>query len=162
MRSSSTVQPGVTGAASSAEVSATTSASGRDPSALGELFQRRRHKVVGVGRIHEDKVERRAEASGFRSKIGRRAPMNARGAEKLKGLDVVADAAAGGAVGLDEQTEGRAARDRLETQRAGAGEGVDHPRAFKRRRPFGVGQHVEDGLPRAVGGRPRLTTFRAP
>jgi hypothetical protein len=61
---------------------------------------------VAIGRVHEDQIERRAEAGGLRAEVGGGAAVDARVAEELERLDIVADAAAGGRFRFDEQAEG--------------------------------------------------------
>src|SRR5262245_33894726 len=53
---------------------------------------------------------------------------------------------------VDEQREFRAARYRLDAERAGAGEEIEHPRALDRV-VVGVRENVEDGLAQAICGR---------
>ena len=112
---------------------------GQDPAAAAELVERGRYEVVGVRRIHKDQVEGGVEAGGLGAQVGGRAAVDPGVSEELERLDIVADAAAGGAVGFDKEAEGRAARDRLEAQRAGARKGVDDARAFERWGPGGMG-----------------------
>ena len=56
---------------------------------------------------------------------------------------------------LDEQAEGGAPRQRLEAERAGAGEQVEHPGALELEVGDAVGEDVEHRLAHAVRGRPR-------
>ena len=104
--------------------------------------------------IEESEVEGLSIAGRLHAQVGGVPAMNAGGAEEAHGLGVVADGAAGIRVGLDEEAEGRAARQGLEAERARAGEEVDHSRAPQSRRPGGVFEDVEDRLPRAIAGRP--------
>ena len=70
-------------------------------------------------------------------------------------LDVAADERARLGVLLDEQAEGGAARQRLEAERAGAGEQVEHLGALQREVGDAVREDVEHRLAHAVGGGPR-------
>ena len=74
------------------------------------------------------------------------------GAAEAQRLHVFADQAAGLRALVHEQREARAARQRLQTHRARAGEKVDHARA-RDGIVVGVGQNVEDRLAQAVGRR---------
>ena len=79
-----------------------------------ELRQRLLAKPLGVGRVQEHQVEGRAGAGRARSEVGGVAAVDAGAAEQVQRLDIVADGAAGGLVGLDEQAEGGAIRDNVE------------------------------------------------
>lgn len=63
-------------------------------------------------------------------------------------------------VGFDEQAERRAPAHRLQAQRAGTCKQVNYPRAINLGRPVGMGQHVEDGLARAIPRRACALTLR--
>ena len=77
-------------------------------------------------------------------------------------LHIAADGGARGGIVLDEQAIARAARQRFEPERAGAGEQVEHARAFEvdGRRP--VLQHVEQRLAHPVRGGPCGRALSAP
>ncbi len=60
---------------------------------------------------------------------------------------------------VDEQSERRAARQRFETERAGAGKKVEHARAAHRI-AVGVHEDVEQALAQAVRGRSDRARFR--
>ena len=66
-------------------------------------------------------------------------------------VGIGADRVDGGAVLFDEGAVGRAARQRLEAQRAGAGEEIADAQPFESAEA--AGQHGEQRLARAVGGR---------
>ena len=61
---------------------------------------------------------------------------------------------------VDEQAKRSAARDRLDAERAGAGEQVEHPRIADGI-AIGMRENVEQRLAQAVGGRPDLARGRA-
>src|SRR5262249_5376241 len=67
--------------------------------------------------------------------------------------DVLAQQCARLGAVVDEQRKGRAARERLEPERAGAGEEIEHARAGDRI-VIGVDEDVEQRLAQPVGGRP--------
>ena len=124
---------------------------GQEPAAGLRRLQRALAKPLAVGRVGEQ------QARTARSCRPRRAPVASRRKILLrpvrpKALDIAADQAAAFGRFLDEDAEGGAARQRFETERAGAGEQVEHARAVQL-----VGeamrQHVEDRLAGAVGRR---------
>ncbi len=67
-------------------------------------------------------------------------------------FDIVAQQRAGLGAVVDEQRKSRAARHRLDAERAGAGKQIQHPRAFDRV-VIGMNEDVEDRLAQAVRGR---------
>ncbi len=73
-------------------------------------------------------------------------------------IDVAAQQRARLRAVIDEQHEGRAARQRLKPERAGAGEQVEHAGALDRI-AVGVRQDVEQRLAQPVGGRPDRLRF---
>ena len=75
-----------------------------------------------------------------------------RDAAESERRDVLADERARLGAVVDEQRKGRAARQRLEPERAGAGEQVEHARAGDRI-AIGVGEDVEQALAQPVGRR---------
>ena len=77
-----------------------------------------------------------------------------------EGLHVLADEAARLGAFVDEEREGRAARERLEAHRAGAGEQVEHARA-RDRIVVAVRENVEDRLAQAVRGRADRVRLRS-
>ena len=81
------------------------------------------------------------------------APEDAGDAAEAERRDVLAQQRARLRAVVDEQREGRAARERLEPERAGAGEEIEHARAGDRI-AVGVDEDVEQGLAQPVGGRP--------
>src|SRR2546430_1591469 len=82
---------------------------GRKPAALGEPKESLLAQPLVVRRIEEGEVEGRAVGAGTGPQVGGVAAMDAGAPEQVHGLHVLADRAAGGDVGLDEQAEGRAA-----------------------------------------------------
>ena len=65
------------------------------------------------------------------AKLGRVAPPDLGDAGEPQRLDIAADGRARLGALLDEQAEARAARQRLEPERAGAGEQVEHAGALE-------------------------------
>ena len=94
-----------------------------------------------------------------RAELGRVAAEDAGDAAEPERLDILAHQRARLGAVVDEQREGRAARERLEPERAGAGEQVEHARAGDRI-AIGVDQDVEQRLAQPVGGRPDGLRFR--
>src|SRR5437899_7704995 len=128
---------------------------GREPAAGGELLERRLAEPLGIGRVEKGQAEGGTVRPGAPTEGGGVAAVHARLAEEAHGLDVLADRAARGLVGLHEQAEGRASRQGLETERPGAREECDDPDIADARGPGGVLQDVEDSLSGAVGRGPR-------
>ena len=95
-----------------------------------------------------------------RSELRRVAAEDAGDAGQPERLDIGADQRACLGAVVDEQREGRAARDRLQPERAGAGKQVEHARA-RDRIAIGMDQDIEQRLAQAVGGRPDRLRFRA-
>lgn len=113
----------------------------------------------GQGRLQESLSIRGVEKhqiEGFarRGPGGRGLPAeHARLRGETKRLEVSRDCRGGLGGAVEEDTEGGAAGQALETQGAGAGEEVRHARLGERRRPGGVVENIEDRLASAVGGR---------
>jgi hypothetical protein len=124
---------------------------GRDPARGGKRGERCLHESLSVGRIEENQ------------RAGRRRARRAAGVGREHGAalrfaaggDVGAQGGQGGAVVLQERGVAGAARKRFQSHRAGAGEGVQHPRAVHGRAasPGRVPQNVEQGLAHAVRRR---------
>ena len=93
------------------------------------------------------------------AELGRVAPENARDAAEAQRRDVLAQQRARLGAVVDEQRKRRAARQRLDPERAGAGEQVEHARAGDRI-AIGVHEDVEQRLAQAVGGRTDRVRFR--
>src|SRR5581483_12185130 len=106
--------------------------------------QRPPGEAPAIGWI-EERQDEAAVASG-RPEIGGVAAEDLGRTREPERLDVAADESARGGVLLHEQAEGRAPRQRLETQRARAGEQVEHPGVRDREAGNAVGKDVEDGL----------------
>ncbi len=138
-------------------VSATTNASGVIHWPLRQLVERGRHEALCVGRVHEDKIEGRAEPGGLGAEVGGRAAVDAGVSEELEGFDIVADAAARGSFGFDEEAEGRRRGTSASKPSAPEPAKASITRTPSRpRRPFGVGEDVEDAFAGAVGRRARV------
>ena len=95
--------------------------------------QRALGQPLPVGRVEEHEAGLAAIAGG--AEIGGVAAEDLGDAGQAEGLDVAADEAARLGVLLDEQAEGGAARQRLQAERAGAGEQVEHLDAVEARNP---------------------------
>ena len=76
-------------------------------------------------------------------------------AAQTQRLDIVAQQRPGFGPVIDEQREPGPARDRLDAERAGAGEQIEHPRICDRV-VIGVDQNIEQRLAQAVRGGPNL------
>src|SRR5258708_38787580 len=87
-----------------------------------------------------------------RAEIGGIAAVDFRYATKAERLDIVAQQRSRLGAIVDEQREFGAARHRLDAERAGAGEQVEHARIFDRI-VIGVDEDIEDRLAQAIGGR---------
>ena len=104
-----------------------------------------------------------------RAEIGRIAAVDLGHAAKAERLDIVAQQRARFGAVVDEQRELRAARDRLDAERAGAGEQIEHARIFDRI-VIGVNEDVEHRLAQPIrggadvarGGEARLRPFNRP
>src|SRR5688572_11509856 len=83
------------------------------------------------------------------------------GARSLaEGVDVAAEGVERRPRVLDEIRLGSAAREGLEAERAGAGEGVEHDRVGQDVRVRAVREDVEERLARAVARRPYVASGR--
>jgi hypothetical protein len=100
-------------------------------------------EALSIGRIEEHEGERRERVE--RSELRRIAPEDFRDAAQPERLDVGADERARLRSLVDQQRKGRPPRDRLQPERARAGEQVEHARA-RDRIAIGVDQDVEQGL----------------
>ena len=74
--------------------------------------------------------------------------------------DIAAEQGEHRRVALDEGRAGRAARERLQPDRARAGEDIEEGRAFKRRVDPGMDEAVERRLAHPFGGRAHGTVRR--
>ena len=79
------------------------------------------------------------------------AAIHFRHAAEAQRFDIVAQQRAGFRAVVDEQREFRAARDRLDAERAGAGKQIEHAR-IRDRIVIGVDQDVEQRLAQPVRG----------
>src|ERR687888_156890 len=122
-----------------------------EPTAGARRGERRFGERAPIGRIEERERERRKRMRG--TKLGRIAPENATHAAQAQRRDVLPQQRARLGAVVDEQRKGRAARERLETERAGAGKEIEHARAADRI-AIGVNENVEQRLAQPVGGRP--------
>ena len=124
---------------------------GGDPAGGVQPGQRLRHQPLPIGRVEEH------QAAGHpRAGRPRRVGGEHRGSGLLlAGGDVGAQHGQRRAVDLEEGDVRGAARQCLQPQRAGAGEGVEHKLVLHHRPPAPgrVPQHVEQGLAHAFGGR---------
>ena len=121
-----------------------------EPPAFDERGERRRGETLAVGRIEEGERERTA---GWRRAEPRRigAPDAGHAAERER-LDIGAQKRARLRPIVDEEGEARAARKRLDRERARAREQVDHPRALDSAGKA-VLEDIEDRLAQALRGR---------
>ena len=118
-------------------------APGIQPASVAQRLERGLGKAAAVGRVEEGDVvgvARRHEAE-----LARVAPEDAGGAAEAQRLDVGADQGTRFRAVVDEQREARAARQRLERERAGAGEEIDDAQALDA--AMAVLEDVEQGLP---------------
>ncbi len=97
-----------------------------EPAARRSARERLFAEPLAVGRVEEDEIEGLDRAR--RPERGRVAAQDAGDAGQAERLDVGADQAASLDARLDEERMRRAARDRFEPERAGAGEKVEHAR----------------------------------
>ena len=95
-----------------------------------------------------------------RTEFGRVAAKDAAAAAKPERGDVFANERARGRAIVDEQHERRAVRGRLDPERAGTGEQIEHARAGDRI-AIGVQENVEQRFAQAIGGRADCVRFRA-
>ena len=112
---------------------------------------------LAIGRIEKHQRERLHRMR--RAEIGGVAAIDFRDAAEPQRLDIVAQQRAGLGAVVDEQRERRAARNRLDAERAGAGEQVEHARALDRI-VIGMDQDVEQRLAQPVRGRPDVARGR--
>ena len=143
--------------AASAASSTTISASGASQPPARADSERPLGEALAVGRIEEHERERLERMRG--AELGRVAAEDAGDAAEPERRDVLADERARLGAVVDEQREGGAARERLEPERAGAGEQVEHARAGDRI-AIGMDEDVEQRLAQPVGGRPDRLRFR--
>ena len=128
-----------------------------EPSAGGGARKRLLAEPLAVGRVAEDEVEGRDRAGG--AEVGRVAAQDAGDAVQAERLHVLADEAAALDACLDEHRRRRAARDRLDAERAGAGEEVEHARALARQ-VVAVDEDVEERLAQPVARRTDVVRAR--
>ena len=100
----------------------------RQPAAIAQRGQRLLRKSLAIGRIEERQRERLHRMR--RTEIGGIAAIDFCHAAQAQRLDIVAQQRAGFGAVVDEQRERRPARYRLDAERAGAGEQVEHARVF--------------------------------
>src|SRR6266568_1295814 len=131
---------------------------GLEPSALARGEKRRFAKSLAVRRVGEHERERRQRMRA--TELGRVAPKDPGHAAEAQRLDIAANERAGFRAIVDEQREACAARERLEPERAGAGEEVEHARV-RHRVAMSMDQDVEQALAQPVGGRADRGGFRA-
>ena len=121
----------------------------RQPAAIAQRGQRFFRKPLAVGRIEEGQRERLHRMRG--AEIGGVAAIDFCHAAEAERLDIVAQQRAGLRAIVDEQRERSPARSGLDAERAGAGEQVEHARAFDRI-VIGVDENIEHRLAQAVRG----------
>src|SRR3990170_6977984 len=98
-------------------------------------------QFFAVRRVAEDEIERLERAQ--RAELGCIAPPDLGDAGQAQRLHIAADGCARLGALLDEDTEAGAARQRLEAERAGAGEEIEHAGAFELEMGGAVLQHIE-------------------
>src|SRR5262245_12389512 len=129
----------------------------REPSARLRAGERLLRQAPPVGRVEKGERERRERMR--RAELGRVAPEHAGDAGEPERGDVLAQQRARLRGVVDEQREGGTARERLEPERAGAGEEIEHARAGDGV-AISVNEDIEQRLAQAVGGRPDRPRFR--
>src|SRR6516225_2802366 len=128
-----------------------------EPAAGAGRDERLFGKGAPIGRIEEGERERRQRMRA--AELGRIAPENATHAAQAQRGDVLPQQRARLGAVIDEQREGRAARERLEPERAGTGKEIEHARAADGI-AIGVNENVEQRLAQPVGARPDRRRFR--
>ena len=120
------------------------------PAAVAQRGQRLFAEALAIGRVEEHQIDR-SHGAGRTERCGVAAQQlgDAAGPE---GFDVVADEAAGFGADVDEDHARRAARQRFEAERAGAGEQIEHAQAIEARADA-AGEDVEHRLAHSIGGR---------
>src|SRR5713101_7716555 len=103
---------------------------GRQPAAVAQRRQRFLREPLAVGRIEKHEPEWLIRM--HRTESRRIAAENARDAAKAQRLHVLSDQRARFGPIIDEESKGRATRHRLQAERAGAGEKVEHAGAGDR------------------------------
>ena len=111
-----------------------------------------------VRRIEEGERKRFQRMRG--PKLGGVAPENTRGAAEAKRGDVLAQQRACLRALIDKQGERGAVRQCLDSERAGAGKKVEHPRAGDQVAVC-VQQNIKQRLPETIGGGADRRRFRA-
>ena len=134
-----------------ARSSMTASASLPEPASVAQTFERRRDKTLAIGRIEKGKTETRALGCG--AELPRVAPKDAGRAAKIERREVGADDRRALRALVHQQSERRAARQRLDRHGAGAGEKVDDTGAGEGV-AIGMHENIENCLAQAVRGRP--------
>src|SRR5258707_3944458 len=129
----------------------------REPAAVAQRHQRAFRKPLAVGRIEKHQPEWLIRMHGTESR--RIAAENARDAAEAERLDVLSDQRARFGPIVDEEGKGRAPRYRLQAERPGAGEKVEHAGAGDCV-VIAVRQDVEERLAQAVAGRPYVLRLR--
>ncbi len=140
------------GAGSSRAVSATSSASGAMRPTARSRVSCASHQVVRYGGSRKTRLAASPGGAASASIASTVQQSSARQAAML-----ARNAAERGVVLLDERCVRRAARQRFQAERTGAGEDVQHMGAFDNVAPAPrrVQQHIEQRLAHAVGGRTR-------
>src|SRR5712671_1317952 len=129
----------------------------RQPAAVAQRHQRTFRKPLAVGRIEKHQPE---WLIGMHcTELRRIAAENARDAAEAERLDVLSDQRARFSPIIDKEGKGRATRHRLQAERSGAGEQVEHTGAGDRV-VKAVRQDVEERLAQAVAGRPYVLRLR--
>src|SRR5262249_42468229 len=121
------------------------------PAALARGGERPFGQPLAVGRIEEG--EGKWLDRMCRTELRRIAAKDARHAPQAERLDIRANERARFRAVIDEQRKRRAARYRLETERPGAGEEIEHARTDERV-VIGMHQDIEQRLAQTVGGGP--------
>src|SRR5262245_29193047 len=129
----------------------------REPAAGAGRGQRRFGQAAAGGRVEKGERERLDRMR--RAEIACIAAENAGDAAQAQRRHVLAQQGARLGAVVDEQRKGGAARERLEPERAGAGEEIEHARAGDRI-AVGVDEDVEQRLAQPVGGRPDRLRLR--
>src|SRR5262249_21820497 len=122
----------------------------REPAAIAQRGERFLREPLAVGRIEKHKRERLKGVR--RAKIGGIAAEHLCDAAKPQRLDIVAQQRARLCAIVDKQRKGSSPRDRLDAERAGAGEEIEHAGALDSV-VVGVDEDVEERLAQAVRGR---------
>src|SRR5262249_43386316 len=129
-----------------------------EPAARAQTGKRRCRQPSAVGRIEKGEPEggqRRASA-----KPGRITAPDLRLSDHAESVGIAPDRAAGLLVVIDEQHVTGTARQRLEPERAAAGEEIEDADARQRQSLYAMFELVEDRLANPVGGRAGVAAAR--